>query len=474
MNKQTILNNPGCERTVLASILQRGSDGLIDIEEILDVGDFYQKYAQKLYKVFKYLVHDQQVKTFDIASIEAASKKLDVYPIVGNNKDDDFIQALMQENVNPDNARKFASQVYKLRLARDAWMCLHNTKQDIGEIDGTENIDIILNKIEDPVFNFTSKIASNNSQICQLSDNIDFAVQSLLDSPKDILGIPSGFPKWDLAIGGGLRPESVNLIGARAKRGKSFLCLNISHNVAKLNIPVLYLDTELTKKYQLMRLLSLVSGVNLSRVETGQFGTHEGEKEKVVSAAEQIKQMPITYCSIAGHSIKSVLSIARRWLIKNVGLDSNGRANPCLLVYDYLKLMDSGDFKSNLAEHQLLGFLMTDLHNFAVRWGVPVLATAQLNRDGVEQEGSHVFAGSDRLLWLCTSASILKNKDDDDLSNDPISNGKQKIVVTDTRFGYGLESNDYINVKNDYAKAIMTEGPLFSEIAVLKNDQVSE
>lgn len=474
MKKNAILNNAGAERIVLASIIQRGMDGLIDLEDIINTNDFYQPYAQKLFNIFKYLVHEKGAKEFDIATILATAGQLNLYPIIDKNKDEDFLSALLQEHITPDNAKIFAIQIFKLRLARDAWICTNLIQKHVEKIDGTESLDSIISQIEDPIFNFTSKASTETQSTKQIAENFDYTIQQILEQPKDILGIPSGFPKWDIAIGGGLRPESVNLVGARAKQGKSFFCLNVAYNVAKLGIPVLYLDTELTRLYQLMRLTALVSGVETSHIETGKFGGNEVEKKAIEDISESIKKLPITHANIAGSSIKSVLTIARRWLIKNVGLNNDGKAKTCLVIYDYLKLMDTGDFKSNLAEHQLLGFLMTDIHNFAVKWGVPVLSAAQLNRDGVENEGSHVFAGSDRLLWLCTSASILKFKNEDDLKDDPIKNGRQKIIVTDTRFGPGLDMNDYINIKSDFSKAKMVEGPMRSDMLSVINEQIIE
>jgi len=212
------------------------------------------------------------------------------------------------------------------------------------------------------------------------------------------------------------------------------------------------------------RFISLVTGVECLRIESGKFSTIDEEKEAVWSCKESIKNFPITHSSIAGLSTEAILSLCRRWIIKDVGMADNGMTNPCLIIFDYLKLMSADDLKGNIQETQLLGFLMTSLHNFALKFNIPIFATVQLNRDGVEREGSEVISGSDRILWLCSSFSILKNKTQEDLIEDGPVNGTKKVIICDTRFGSGMNKGDYINIKANLSSSKLTEGKLFSQI----------
>ena len=56
------------------------------------------------------------------------------------------------------------------------------------------------------------------------------------------------------------------------------------------------------------------------------------------------------------------------------------------------------------------------------------------------------MSGSDRLIWLCTSFSIFKNKSDDEIAEDSVENGNKKLVPIVARHGAGLDDGDYINV----------------------------
>jgi replicative DNA helicase len=290
-------------------------------------------------------------------------------------------------------------------------------------------------------------------------------MKALAGQPKDLVGLPTGFQAYDHAIGGGLRGGTVNVVGARPKGGKSFFCLNIAHNLASYGVPVLYLDTELSHKVQMMRLAALVTGVEITQIETGKFAANPDEAKAVYAGQGHLDKLPLTHCSIAGQSIKPVLSIIRRWLTKRVGFTSAGTAKSCCVIYDYIKLMDAHDIKGNLAEFQLLGFLLTEMNNFALKYDLPIFATAQLNRAGGSQEDGSVLSQSDRILWLCSSFTILKRKSTEEANLDPLTNGDRKLVVTDTRYGAGLDVGDYINLQCDLSRARMTEGPRFSQVA---------
>jgi hypothetical protein len=136
----------------------------------------------------------------------------------------------------------------------------------------------------------------------------------------------------------------------------------------------------------------------------------------------------------------------RRWLAKEVGLNHQGKAKDCVIIYDYLKIMDAAELKGDMKEYQALGFLMTSLHNFAIRYEVPILAFIQLNRDGITRESTDTASGSDRIVWLCSNFTIYKKKSDEEIAKDGPENGNRKLVPLIARHGEGLEDKDYINV----------------------------
>ena len=155
----------------------------------------------------------------------------------------------------------------------------------------------------------------------------------------------------------------------------------------------------------------------------------------------------------------------RRWIIKDVGTNDDGTAKPCVIVYDYLKLMDSAAVSSDLKEYQVLGFMMTALHNFAVKYQIPILSFIQLNRDGITKESTDTASGSDRIIWLCSNFTIFKRKSDEEIAEDGVTNGNRKLVPLVSRHGGGLDDNDYINCYLKGWCAKITEGKTKLELA---------
>jgi len=475
-NKQNaILQDSGIERSVLAGITSHGADCLYEIENIITTTDFYWTYNQRLFNILAHLVHQQEVTTFDMPSIQAVAKTLGYDDYIGDGKYVEYLDSVMQDiGPSENNILILAASIYKLSTARKAWKTGKFISDSVAKITGEESIDEIIGMIEEPVFKLTGQMMSQTTGTVSLGSNFQHVMSTLEQAPKDIVGLPTGFPAWDLAIGGGLQPSTVNVVGARSKQGKSFFCMNVARNVAENNIPVLYLDTELTYEMQLHRLTSLISGIELNKVRTGQFAANKHESDAIWSCQKCIEQLSIDHHSIAGQAPSVILSIARRWLAKKVGFTDTGGANPCLIIYDYIKLMDSAGLAKNLQEYQVLGFLMTELHNFAVKYRLPVLATVQLNKDGEEKEGTSVMSGSDRITWLSSNFSILKRKNQQELTEDPPSNGKRKLLVTVTRFGPGMEEGEYINIIDELSVARLKEGKLFSTVAkeAWQNEQI--
>jgi hypothetical protein len=149
-----------------------------------------------------------------------------------------------------------------------------------------------------------------------------------------------------------------------------------------------------------------------------------------------------------------------------VGLNHDGKAKPCVVIYDYLKLMSADQITARLAEHQALRFLTQKLKAFAGRYGVPILTFAQMNRDGLDYEDTRVIRGSDGILDDITSFSIFKWKSDEERAEVAMEHRKytHKLIPLICRHGPAVKYGDYINVETDFARALLREGPYRSEL----------
>ncbi len=239
--------------------------------------------------------------------------------------------------------------------------------------------------------------------------------------------------------------------------GKSTFGLQVALNIDKLGYPVLILDTEMDTSSEMNRLIANISGVDVNEVAKGNkaFG------KTLIDAAKKFENSKIEHINVSGMSFDNILSIARQWIYRKVGFREDGKANKCVIIYDYLKLTSGSSISDSLKEYQILGFQMTDLHNFCVKYSVPCLAFVQLNKeDDISQ--------SDRILWLCTSYTKFKEKSQEEQADDikmsikvPFNRKLEPIV---SRYGAPMDYGDYINLRmcGDYAR--ITVGPTRNEL----------
>jgi len=309
----TILSDTAAERAVLAGIYQYGNDVYLDVADIIQDSSFTIDSNAIIFKCLKNLC-DNNTK-IDIASIYSVAQELGVGHILSKKEETQHLKAIIDFPVSIDNIRKFAAKIRKLEIARLLRKQLENAQDKILDINGNESISSIIGIAEDTIFNFTSLLNDTDSGPEKMGSSIEEYIQSLEDNKIDQVGIPTGFPIYDLAIGGGLRKGTINVIGARPKTGKTLLSEPMGINVAKLGIPVLNMDTEMNKEDHIHRILAMLTEIEISNIETGKFSESPDKKNKITKAAQELKEMKLYHKSIAGKPFEDQRAIMRRWLV---------------------------------------------------------------------------------------------------------------------------------------------------------------
>ena len=442
-----ILSDAPAERAVLAAICRYGSEAYYDVSDIVDEQSFTIDSNSMLYACVKHVMERDDNAQIDLPTILSGAQEIGLQDFVSDRHEVQHLSAIMKFPVALKNARQFAAKIRKLQIARLMHDQLETTKERYLEVKGDESIAHILGIAEESIFDFSGLLNDTQDAPQKVFSDIGERLDELSENPIDQVGIPTGFDRYDFAIGGGLRRGTVNVIGARPKTGKTLFAENAGIHMAKeLGIPVLNLDTEMMRQDHQDRGIAMLTEVPITEIETGQFSQSAYKDKKLRDMAKSVKDIPYYHKSIGGKPLEDQLSIMRRWLAKEVGLNHQGKANDCVIVYDYLKIMDSAEIKGDMKEYQALGFLMTSLHNFAIRYEVPILAFIQLNRDGITKESTDTASGSDRIVWLCSNFTIYKRKSDEEIAKDGPENGNRKLVPLISRHGEGLEDRDYINV----------------------------
>lgn len=449
-NNRSKAVDPGSERAVVAGVLQYGGDTYLDISNIVNSECFTVDSSQIAWGVLKSIYDKDSNKKVDTPTFLSEASAMGLSDFYAKEQERKYLQALYNFNVEQESILPLAKRIRKLQVARNLQQRAVNIHKNLDNITGNESIQEIISIAENPIFEASTKLnATTEQDITHISEGIDEELRLLEENPTDIVGISTGYTRLDTVIGGGIQEDALHIIAARMKVGKSALADCIAIKIAgQQHYPVLNLDTELSGKKHRLRMLAMLSSVSIKDIITGKFGLDPVKKAQVYKAKEFIKKIPYDYRSVSGKSFEEILSIMRRWIVRNVGFDQYGNTNKALIIYDYIKIQDKNEL-TNMAEHQVVGFQANSLKEMCNRYRVPILSFAQLNRDGIVKEDSSGIALSDRIGMYCDSITILKEKSPEEIKLDGPEEGTHKLVTILARDGSGHEDGNYINLQFD-------------------------
>jgi replicative DNA helicase len=440
------------QNKILASIIKFGKDGYVDCSDLINEGNFDGLIHKFVFSSFEKIFNENL--PFTLTSVY--SKCIDMGL---QEKDFEKIKEITDGPCETlEDVRPLASRLRKKKIITDS-INLHRTCiNSLSELKGDESISSVFSISETAIFDLVKKYTDSSDNPELIKEFAREILDDFIANPTLSVGLPTPWPEVTKAIGNGLRKGGIYLFGARSGVGKSFLLQIISIYLAKLKIPVLILDTEMTKRDILPRLLSNLSEISINDIESGVCGTNDFSKNKVYTALDELENSPLHYITVAGKEFDEILSTIRRWIYTHVGINEKGVANDCLVCYDYFKLMNTAELQ-DLQETQALGFNISKLADFAKKYDFPILTATQLNRDGVTKETSDVISASDRLLWLVTNFSIFKLKTLEEMQQDGFQNGNRKFISVKSRFGGEHQFGQYVSMQMKADLASILEIP---------------
>lgn len=198
-------------------------------------------------------------------------------------------------------------------------------------------------------------------------ENLD-TIEKLATGEKKVPGVPTGFKDLDELILG-LHPGDQIIVGARPSVGKTSLCLNIAHNVAKKEgVPVLIFTIEMSKQEVTNRLLSAIAGVPLTKIRSGRL-SHK-DREVINHAGSELAELPIFIDDSATLSPLQMRSRAKMLMAeKDIGI----------VMIDYLQLMEY--HRKTDSRQQEVTAISRSLKSMARELNLAVVAFSQLSRE---------------------------------------------------------------------------------------------
>jgi replicative DNA helicase len=213
----------------------------------------------------------------------------------------------------------------------------------------------------------------------------------------------------------GFRPSTLTTISGRTGAGKSSLLQAIAIDAAVVqNLPVLILDSEMTRPEVLSRAVSNIAQLDETAIQGGRYADDERSRVRIEDALSRIRSAPLHHVRTACMEADQVIGVIRQF--KRCMIDTQP-ARRGLIIVDYLKVVAS----SRVPEFVLLGELTSRLKDVANELEVPIVAGVQSNRAALKMgqaeyasEAIGVLGGSDRIAHNCDCVIVLRDLSEDE------------------------------------------------------------
>ena len=269
------------------------------------------------------------------------------------------------------------------------------------------------------------------------------------EAPEETGGYQTGFPLLDRYM---KRLRDVNCIAASTGVGKTGLSLNMALNLAVTNVPVLYINLEMNIDEIITRVLSILSGVEIDKIDTGDYGNNPEDFKLVARFAEKLEESSLYMTDNTPKNINHITTLIHKY---------HARHGIKVVIVDYIGHIrnDKLAFKEN-SKRISLGRYNQMLKQVCTTLGIKLVVVAQMNRDGEkEPELSNIGEcwqlAQDADTFMILYYEWIKNTDKGD--NEP-EKYKQYIVNLRKNRNGVAPRNIYLNYNE--RTQLMTEGEM--------------
>jgi len=238
--------------------------------------------------------------------------------------------------------------------------------------------------------------------------------------------VPLGFTPLDRAIGGGIRPGELLLLGGAHGTGKTTMALQMARNVAETGTThVLYVCFEHEESYLLDRLVALESylavapdrtaAVKVSEVRAELLSAHPAASRgidptanpRLAAAFQRVAAYGERLFLMRGTATSATVDNLRRLIHRHNALVGNGQL---LVIVDYLQKVPQ--IPEPTTETEKVTFLVNGLKDIALSERIPVIAIAAADKEGLKAARlrNHHLRGSSAINYEADIILILNEK----------------------------------------------------------------
>jgi len=363
-------HNIEAEQSVLGSLLI-DPDAIIRVAPFLRPEDFYRQAHGAIYEAILEL-HERREPSDFITLTDELQRRAQLDRVGGAA----YLTSLLNVVPTAIHVEHYARIVERnatLRRLIDAATRIAALAYDASDADANEVVD----RAEQILFSVAERHLSRDlTPIQEVLRQYFERIGYLYEHQGEMIGIPTGFSKLDLLLGGMQRADLL-ILAARPGMGKTSLALTITNNAARrFRQRVAVFSLEMSNEQVVQRLVSAETGIDSQRLRTAQLT--EAEWLRVEHAISNLSGLPVFLDDTPAITTTELRTKARR-LAAEYGVD--------LIIVDYLQLMQADRRSENRVQE--ISNISRALKSLARELNVPVLAISQLSRAVESRQDKH-------------------------------------------------------------------------------------
>ena len=305
----------------------------------------------------------------------------------GKNADHEYLDSLIDRDVNPANiayhAEKVAETASRRKLTDIAYQ-IHAAAETNENYD--EVIETARAALDDAVM-----IRQGSRSLAEIYPDL---VKSMREGKQK--GYSTPWPDLDRLIVG-FQPGRLYTLAARPGVGKTIAAQDIATHMSRAHRKRVYFSTlEMSDEELGLRFLSTSTGIDSKKLQTGELSSQEWQKIDNAGHSGFV-DIAVDVSATSSQTIETIRSGAR---------DTARKGDLGMIVVDYLQLMEGAGKDRNRAE--VVSEFSRGLKNMASEFEVPVLALSQLNREAADnaptlahlRESGSIEQDSDAVIML--------------------------------------------------------------------------
>lgn len=362
------LHSDALETAVIEEFMKHNLDAYQMVSEVLNEDVFFNLHVRNTFTVIKSMFLSGCYCIDPLSVVDELQRQ----GRFGLSYDE--LLSMVQRSIPIYALEGYVNKLIEFKKKRDIYNSLVLSLKDVFENANTADASTISAKVENNILNAS----------CEEREFMVDAGPVALELVKKIRNcqiaepVSTGFNVLDEKLNGGLRPSTLNIIGARPGVGKSALATNIICNMLKADAkakPMIIFSLEMGRDQVMQRILSSLGNVSVANLERMQVSGDQWTRMirglSAIVSHKDSNQPRLLLCDKPNLTIDDLALYCNSAARKYKGL-------ACIMV-DYVQLMPV-DVKTQ-TRASAIGEISRQLKEISRRYEIPVIGLCQLKRE---------------------------------------------------------------------------------------------